>query len=218
MKPIDCFMSLLGYVPRPAKYADSLLSLKIDIDSTSVDSALAKVERLSAAAEKAEVAVLHAGIIAPPAAQFATAELVTDESQPLILAELRKHTTLLEVLAKQGDIAATEQFFATSPAKQHAAAPAPSTGSRAARAATLAAFAKFAPAVTAAAEARFAADPFAPTFELDAGEDAVRVTLYPRAGSVQYLVNVTGPHSAAVKFEAGVPRLVQVSRVEESLP
>jgi hypothetical protein len=103
MKPVDRFMSLLGYVPRPAKYADSLLSLKIDIDSTSVDSALAKVEQLAAAAEKAEVAVLHAGIIAPPAVQFATAEMHIDETQPLILAELRKQTTLLEVLAKQGD-------------------------------------------------------------------------------------------------------------------
>ena len=89
MKAIDRFMSLLGYVPRPAKYADSLLSLKIDIDSASVDSALAKVERLSAAAEQAEIAVLHAGIIAPPAAQFAATELAADPARGELLDQMR---------------------------------------------------------------------------------------------------------------------------------
>jgi hypothetical protein len=36
--------------------------------------------------------------------KFATAELAADETPTLILAELRKQTTLLEVLAKQGDV------------------------------------------------------------------------------------------------------------------
>lgn len=79
-------------------------------------------------------------------------------------------------------------------------------------------FAAFAAAATAAADKRFAADPFGPTFELFAGEDAITAKLYPRTGSVLYLVNVTGPHSSAVKFEAALPKLVQVSQVVESPP
>lgn len=70
--------------------------------------------------------------------------------------------------------------------------------------------------VTAAAEKRFAADPFAPTFELFAGEDAVTVRLYPRPGSVQYIVNVTGPRSSAVRIEGGLPSPILVSQVLES--
>lgn len=86
----------------------------------------------------------------------------------------------------------------------------------AAQLSTLDAFAELAPTVTAAAEKRFATDPFASTFELDPGEDAVTITLYPRSGSVQYLINVTGPRSTAIKFEGALPKLVHVSRVLES--
>jgi hypothetical protein len=67
-----------------------------------------------------------------------------------------------------------------------------------------------------AAEKRFAADPFASTFEVLPGEESIHIKLFPRAGSVQYLVNATGPQSAAFKFEAAVPRLVLVSAVVES--
>lgn len=41
---------------------------------------------------------------AAASAQFATTDLVADQTPGLIFAELCKHTTLLEVLAKQGDI------------------------------------------------------------------------------------------------------------------
>lgn len=99
---LNSFMSWLGYVPRSATSV-STIKIDLDIDCTSVDAALVKVERLAAAAEKAEVAVLHAGIIDPGPLRFVTSDLVADETSPLILAELRKQTTLLEVLAKQGD-------------------------------------------------------------------------------------------------------------------
>jgi hypothetical protein len=81
---------------------------------------------------------------------------------------------------------------------------------------TLATFDALAAIVTAAAEKRFAADPFAPTFELFAGEDAVTVKLYPRPGSVQYIVNVTGPRSSAVRMEGALPSRILVSQVVES--
>lgn len=81
---------------------------------------------------------------------------------------------------------------------------------------TMTAFSELAPSLTAAAEKRFAADPFAPTFGLLPGEDAITIELRPRPGSVQYLINVTGPNSSAVKFEGGVPKMVHVSQVVES--
>lgn len=81
---------------------------------------------------------------------------------------------------------------------------------------TVAAFVKAAPGITASADHRFAADPFAPTFEVLPGVDSVGIKMYPRSGSVQYLINVTGPSSSAVKFEGGVPTPVQVSMVTEA--
>ncbi|SDF80200.1 MULTISPECIES: hypothetical protein [unclassified Duganella] len=83
---------------------------------------------------------------------------------------------------------------------------------------TMKAFADFAPTVTAAAEKRFAADPFARTFEVLPGEDAITIKLYPRLGSVQYLVSATGPRSAAIKVEAALPKFVQVERLAECEP
>ncbi len=63
------------------------------------------VPRAEAAADIGTILALLGAMQAPsPATDFATAELVADETSPLILAELRKQTTLLEVLAKQGDI------------------------------------------------------------------------------------------------------------------
>lgn len=100
MKALDRFMSALGYVPRSSIAASAgALQLEISVDSTSVDAALVKVAQLRDAAEAAEAAANSAGATA----QFATAELVADETPGLILAELRKQTTLLEVLAKQGE-------------------------------------------------------------------------------------------------------------------
>lgn len=84
--------------------------------------------------------------------------------------------------------------------------------------ATRAAFIAAAPSLLAAAGRRFVLDPFAPTFELIPDGEAVTIKMYPRAGSVQYLINVTGPRSSAVKFEGALPKLVQVSSVVESPP
>lgn len=53
-------MARLGYVPGPAKLADSICSLKIDIDSTSVDVTLAKLAKLTAATAEAEEGLLRA--------------------------------------------------------------------------------------------------------------------------------------------------------------
>jgi hypothetical protein len=50
---------------------------------------------------------------APVVAEVTGVELVADETPALILAELRKQTTLLEVLAKQGDHAALRTAPAT---------------------------------------------------------------------------------------------------------
>jgi hypothetical protein len=82
--------------------------------------------------------------------------------------------------------------------------------------ATLGRFAEFAPAVTAAAERRFAADPFAPVFEVEPGVDVITIKLHPRPGSVQYVVNVTGPRSSALKVESGLPTPTLVAQVIET--
>lgn len=98
MKVLGSLMSRLGYVPRSSATLESL-TFDITIDSASVDAAIAKLEQLQAVADVAEAALSSIAALD----QFASAELVADETQPLILAELRKQTTLLEVLAKQGD-------------------------------------------------------------------------------------------------------------------
>ena len=61
---------------------------------------LGYVPRAGVAADIGTLLALLGATQAPSPA----AELVADETSPLILAELRKQTTLLEVLAKQGDI------------------------------------------------------------------------------------------------------------------
>lgn len=103
---LNRFMSLLGYVPAGPASAISNLKIALTIDSTPVDAAIAKLERLTAASHEAEAALFGVAadaLITSPAAQFAAAELAVDETSALLLAELRKQTTLLEVLAKQGD-------------------------------------------------------------------------------------------------------------------
>ena len=74
-----------------------------------------------------------------------------------------------------------------------------------------------APSILDASAKRFAEDPFAPTFEVEPGADALHIKLYPRPGSVQYLVSAVGPRSPAIKFEALRPSYVQVSAVVESV-
>ena len=95
--------AMLGYVPTPGKTATRVSTIKIDveIDRTSLDVAHVEIKRLTKAALRARTI---AGSIRVPAAQFATAELRADDTQALMLAEMRKQNTLLEVLAKQGDI------------------------------------------------------------------------------------------------------------------
>lgn len=151
--------------------------------------------------------------------------------QLAILAELRKHTALLTTLCQNeaSSPSTTNGLLAKSTLEDEMSRRgvlADSTldsnkfseAERSDDAAkeTLATFDALATIVTAAAEKRFAADPFAPTFELFAGEDAVTVKLYPRPGSVQYIVNVTGPRSSAVRIEGGLPSPILVSQVLES--
>ncbi|MBY0242319.1 MAG: hypothetical protein K2X55_23700 [Burkholderiaceae bacterium] len=44
-----------------------------------------------------------ADVVRGPAVEFVTGEMVADDTPRLVLAELRKQTTLLEVIAKQGE-------------------------------------------------------------------------------------------------------------------
>ena len=138
---LNRFMSALGYVPRSST---SIGSLTFDVDSASVDDAIAKLAQLEAGAIAAEAAINSTAaladfgvgdIAAEPArdellcevraliqeireerrncirtarcwgaeAAPVTAEIVADETPGLILDESRKQTTLLEVLAKQGE-------------------------------------------------------------------------------------------------------------------
>lgn len=98
--------AMLGYVPAPAKLAPSVITMELnfEIDSAPLDAAIAKIDRLSDAARGAEAAINDA--LLAQEGEFINAELVSDETQALILAELHKQNTLLEVLAKQGDYAA----------------------------------------------------------------------------------------------------------------
>jgi hypothetical protein len=50
------------------------------------------------------VLVAFANLVRDPVPEVAAAELVADDTPYLILAELQKQTTLLEVLAKQGEV------------------------------------------------------------------------------------------------------------------
>lgn len=96
--------AMLGYVPAPAKLAASTipLELKFQIDTTPLDAAIAKLDQVAEAARGAEAAINEA--LLAQEGEFISAELVADNTQALILDELRKLTTLAEVLAKQGDI------------------------------------------------------------------------------------------------------------------
>ncbi|MBY0243023.1 MAG: hypothetical protein K2X55_27315, partial [Burkholderiaceae bacterium] len=50
-----------------------------------------------------EMLCAFADVTRGPAVEFVTGELVADDTLRLVLAELRKQTTLLEVIAKQGE-------------------------------------------------------------------------------------------------------------------
>jgi hypothetical protein len=99
--------AMLGYVPAPAKYAPSVIKIKLDfeIDSAPVDAAISKLDRLADAARRAEAAI--ADVLMAQAGEFIDSVPLSDETQAQILAEMRKQNTLLEVLAKQGDITVT---------------------------------------------------------------------------------------------------------------
>jgi hypothetical protein len=100
--PVTWFMSLLGYVPRPAKYADSICSLKIDVDSASVDASIKALDQLRASAVQTEevmkslvaaegaaaTAMLRAGFLIPSTEQFA-ATLIADPAQAELLNQIR---------------------------------------------------------------------------------------------------------------------------------
>lgn len=76
----DRVMARIGYVPGPAKYADSICSLKIDVDSASVDLALAKVIELSTAAAVADAELKRACESATATAQLlAKVQAITSE-------------------------------------------------------------------------------------------------------------------------------------------
>ena len=96
--------AMLGYAPAPAKSAASTipLELKFQIDTAPLDAAIAKLDQVADAARGAEAAINEA--LLAQEGEFISAELVADDTQALILDELRKLTTLAEVLAKQGDI------------------------------------------------------------------------------------------------------------------
>ena len=96
--------AMLGYVPAPAKYAPCVIKMELDfeIDSSPVDTAISKLDRLADAARRAESAI--GDVLMAQAGGFIDSVPLPDETQDLILAELRKQNTLLEVLAKQGDI------------------------------------------------------------------------------------------------------------------
>jgi hypothetical protein len=110
---INRLMARLGYVPAPAKLGPTTITMELNfqIDSAPLDNAIAKLNQLSAAASRAEAAVT--GALLAQEGEFIGAELVADESQALILTALQKQTTLLEVLAKQGDHAALRTAPAT---------------------------------------------------------------------------------------------------------
>lgn len=105
--------ALLGYVPAPAKLAASTipLELKFQIDTAPLDAAIAKLDQVADAARRAEAAINET--LLAQEGEFISAELVSDDTQALILAETRKQNTLLEVLAKQGDHAALRTAPAT---------------------------------------------------------------------------------------------------------
>ncbi len=121
----------------------------------------------------------------------AAASPVADDTQALSLAELRKHTALLEVLGKQGD-AASEGIAVRCDA----------------------------PLRVKPATAPARVDPFAPVFELDGdgadGKLGVTITLKP--GTVVYLVTASGPRSNAITYSAAGPRHLLVRPVVEIEP
>jgi hypothetical protein len=96
--------AMLGFVPAPGESASSTipLEIKFQIDTAPLDAAIAKLDQVADAARYAEAAINEA--LLAQEGEFINAELVTDNTQALILEAIQKQTTLLEVLAKQGDI------------------------------------------------------------------------------------------------------------------
>lgn len=91
--------AMLGYVPAPAKLAPSVITMELnfEIDSAPLDAAITRLDQLSDAARRAEAAINEA--LLAQEGEFISAEQVSDETQDLILTELRKHTDLLSEIA-----------------------------------------------------------------------------------------------------------------------
>ena len=87
MKVLNRFMSALGYVPASAKYVTSAGSIKIDVDvdSSSLDAAIAKLGQLEAGAIAAEAAINSAAALA----DFGSSDLCAEPGRDLVLEEVR---------------------------------------------------------------------------------------------------------------------------------
>lgn len=78
--------------------------LTIDIDNRQLIVTLGLLEKVEAAAKSAGAALAAIGVATPlPLTDLVVGELVVDEAQQLILAELRKQTDLLTVLRQYQD-------------------------------------------------------------------------------------------------------------------
>lgn len=82
MKVLDRFMSALGYVPRSEVIA-SVSSLQIDVDSSQVDAAIAKLAVLDRAAVKAQAAMNSAAALA----DFGANDLCAEPARDLLTAK-----------------------------------------------------------------------------------------------------------------------------------
>lgn len=102
---INRFMSLFGYVPAPPKplRVTCTISLAPGIDRASLDAAIAKLRR---AVDKAQAKINTVAALQ----DFGANDLCAESGRDLLLAEVRKHTTLLEVLAKQGEANRRERY------------------------------------------------------------------------------------------------------------
>lgn len=100
-------------------------TLMIDIDNSQLSATLALLEKIEAAAKSAGAALAAIGAAPAPLTDLVVGELVADETQHLILAELRKHTALLSTLCQHQDDAAARQDNANHFPPQRTAAPIP---------------------------------------------------------------------------------------------
>lgn len=117
-KHLDAFMAKLGCVRVPAKLAPSTINMKLnfEIDSTPLDSAIAKLDQLSAAASRAEAAINDA--LLAQEGEFINSESVSNPFNDKLGCEIR---ALTEEMRR-----ARREYAAT-----HGAGAAPATGTAA---------------------------------------------------------------------------------------